>query len=117
MAEQYDIIFDAVGMRTFLRTKRCLTKEGRYVTTLPDKPADIAAFVLHPALSFFGYKKKVCFVNVRPAGEDLRKLSLLVKEKKLLPCIDRIYEMNDIADAHAYSETGRAKGKILIKIF
>jgi NADPH:quinone reductase-like Zn-dependent oxidoreductase len=39
-----------------------------------------------------------------------------VKEKKLVPPIDRTFELGDIAAARADSETGRARGKILIKI-
>ncbi len=116
MTAPYDIIFDAVGVRTFFQVGRCLTKEGRYVTTLPNKPADIAGFVLRPFLSLFGYEKRIRFVNVRPGGEDLRRLALLVEENKLSPLIDRTYELKEIAAAHAYSETGRAKGKILIQV-
>ncbi len=116
MPDKYDIIVDAVGKLTYFRVRRNLTKEGRYITTLPNKPADIACFLLLPILSFFGYRKSSAFVSVRPGGEDLSRLSLLVKEKKLAPLIDRTFDLEDVAAAHAYSETGSAKGKILIKI-
>ena len=116
MPDKYAIIFDAVGKLTFCRVRRNLTKDGRYITTLPNKPADIACFLLLPVLSFFGYRKSSAFITVRPGGEDLSRLALLVKEKKLVPLIDRTFDLEDIAAAHAYSETGRAAGKILIKI-
>ncbi|MGE5299757.1 MAG: NAD(P)-dependent alcohol dehydrogenase [Acidobacteriota bacterium] len=116
MPDKYDIIFDAVGKLTYFRVRRNLTEEGKYITTLPNKPADIACFLLLPILSFFGYRKSVAFISVRPGGEDLSRLALLVKEKKLVPLIERTFDLEDIAAAHAYSETGRAAGKILIKI-
>jgi len=116
MQDKYAIIFDAVGKLTFFRVRRNLTEEGRYITTLPNKPADIACFLLLPVLSFFGYRKSSAFISIRPGGEDLGRLALLVKEKKLVPLIDRTFDLEDIAAAHAYSETGRAAGKILIKI-
>jgi NADPH:quinone reductase-like Zn-dependent oxidoreductase len=116
MPDKYDIIFDAVGKLTYFRVRRNLTKEGRYITTLPNKPADIAGFFLLPILSFFGYRKSSAFISVRPDREDLSRVALLVKEKKIVPLIDRTFELEDIAAAHAYSETGRSRGKILIKI-
>jgi NADPH:quinone reductase-like Zn-dependent oxidoreductase len=114
--DKYDIIFDAVGARTFFQVRHNLRRKGRYITTLPNKPADIAGFFLLPLLSIFGYRKRTAFISVRPSGADLGRLALLMKEKKIVPLIDRIYYMRDIAAAHAYSETGRARGKILIKI-
>jgi NADPH:quinone reductase-like Zn-dependent oxidoreductase len=116
LPDRYDIIFDAVGKLTFMKIRRNLAKDGTYITTLPNKAADIAGFVLLPILSFFGYRRRLSFISVRPDGEDLGRLALLVKEEKIVPLIDRIYEMEDIAAAHAYSETGRARGKILIRM-
>ncbi len=116
MPGKYDIIFDAAGKLTYFRVRRSLTKEGRYITTLPNKPADIAAFFMQPFFSFLGSRKKAIFISVRPGAEDLSRLALLVKEKKLVPLIDRTFDLKDIAAAHAYSETGRATGKILIRI-
>jgi NADPH:quinone reductase-like Zn-dependent oxidoreductase len=116
MPDEYDIIFDAVGKLMYFMVRRNLTKKGRYITTLPNKPADITAFLLLPVLSFFGYQRRSVFISVRSNAGDLSRLALLVKEKKLVPLIDRTFDLEDIAAAHAYSETGRAKGKILIRI-
>jgi len=41
----------------------------------------------------------------------------MVKEGKLWPLIDREYTLKEINEAHAYSEEGHARGKIVIKIF
>ncbi len=116
MPHKYDLIFDAVGKLTYLAVRRKLTIEGRYITTLPNKPTDIAGFLLLPFLSLLGYRKKSAFVSVHPSGKDLSRLAVLVREKKLTPLIDRTFDLDDIAAAHAYSETGQATGKILIRI-
>ena len=112
----YDIIFDTVGTLSFLRISGNLTKCGSYITTIPKKPAAIFSLILVPVLSLFGYRKKSTLINVRPSGSDLNSLSLLVKEKKVGPLIDRVFTLEEIREAHAYSETGRARGKIVIKI-
>lgn len=116
LPDRYDIIFDAVGKLSFFSIRKNLTNSGRYITTLPNKPADILSFFVIPFLSFFHYSKKSTFISVRPSGSDLDSLSLLIKEKKLFPLIDRTYTLEDIRDAHAYSESGHARGKIVIKI-
>lgn len=116
LPDRYDIIFDAVGTLSFFRISKNLTNSGRYITTLPNKPANILSFLLIPFLSLFRYRKKSAFISVKPCGSDLNSLSLLIKQKKLFPLIDRTFNMEEIREAHAYSETGHARGKIVIKI-
>jgi NADPH:quinone reductase-like Zn-dependent oxidoreductase len=114
--DRYDIIFDAAGSRSFFTVRRSLKTSGRYITTLPNKPSDILGFFFTPFLSPFFNRQKAMFVNVRPSGADLRHLSLLIKEKEVVPLVDRVFGLEEIAEAHAYSETGHARGKIVIKI-
>ncbi|HXX80130.1 MAG TPA: NAD(P)-dependent alcohol dehydrogenase [Thermodesulfovibrionales bacterium] len=116
LPDKYDIIFDAVGKRSFFGVRKNLERGGCYITTLPDKPADILSFFLTFPLSFFGFSRRSFFISVHPSGADLHSLSLLAKEGKLRPLIDREYPLEEINEAHAYSETGHAKGKIVIKI-
>jgi len=114
--EKYDIIFDTVGTLSFFRISGNLTKYGSYITTIPKKPAAVFSLILVPILSLFGYRKKSTLINVKPSGSDLSSLSLLAKEKKVVPLIDRVFTLEEIREAHVYSETGRARGKIVIKI-
>ena len=116
LLDMYNIIFDTVGTLSFLGISGNLTKYGSYITTIPKKPAAVFSLILVPVLFLFGYRKKATLINVRPSGSDLNSLSLLVKEKKLTPLIDRVFTLEEIREAHAYSETGRARGKIVIKI-
>lgn len=115
LPNKYDIIFDAVGKLSFFRISKNLKDTGRYITTLPNKQ-DILNFFLTSFLSLFGYSKKSTFVNVKPNGSYLNSLSLLIKERKLIPVIDRVFTLEQIREAHAYSETGHARGKIVIKV-
>ncbi len=114
--ERYDIIFDAVGLRSFFGVSKSLNKSGRYVTTLPNKSSDVVSFFLTSMLPLFFAGKKSTYINVRPSGADLNHLSLLIEQKKIVPVIDRVFTLEEIAEAHAYSETGHARGKIVIKI-
>ncbi len=114
--DRYDVIFDAVGSRSFFTVSKSMKTSGRYVTTLPNKPSDILGFFLTSLLPPFFSGKKSTYINVRPSGPDLHNLCHLIKEKKLIPLIDRVFPLEEVAGAHAYSETGHARGKIVIKI-
>ena len=50
------------------------------------------------------------------SGTDLELMAKLVEDGRLKVVIDRTYEFDKIADAFAYLETGRAKGKVVVKV-
>ena len=88
--ETYDIIFDAVGKSSSVRSKRVLKKKGRYLST---------------QLSPMGEKT-----------EDLIFLKELIEAEKIKPVIDRRYPLEQIAEAHRYVEKGHKKGNVVITI-
>ncbi|MGV0106314.1 Zinc-binding alcohol dehydrogenase [Nostoc sp. DSM 114160] len=106
---QYDIIFDAVGKRSLSQTKRVLKPNGIYITTLPS-PEVFLESVLTALLP--GQKAK--FILQKPNTQDLIYLKELIEGGKIRVVIDRTYPLQELAAAHAYSETGRAVGKIAI---
>ena len=48
--------------------------------------------------------------------EDFEILVDFVQKGSVLPVIDRRYSLNDIAEAMRYSESGRARGKIIVNV-
>ncbi len=53
---------------------------------------------------------------MEPNGDALRIISALVDSGKIKPLIDRIYTMDQTAEAQEYCETKQAQGKIVIRI-
>lgn len=53
---------------------------------------------------------------MKPSGEQLNKIKELIEAEKIKPLIDQIFPFEDTQKAMEYSETGRAKGKIIVKI-
>jgi NADPH:quinone reductase-like Zn-dependent oxidoreductase len=48
--------------------------------------------------------------------EDIEILAKMMEEGKLTPVLDKSYPLAETADAVAYSETGRARGKIIVTV-
>ncbi|MDY6901455.1 MAG: zinc-binding dehydrogenase, partial [Cyanobacteriota bacterium] len=106
---QYDIILDAVAKQTFDNCKKVMKPNGVYVTTLPTLQNMISIGLT----SLFG-SKKAKFILAQPNTTDLIYLNELIEAGKLRVVIDRTYPLQELAAAHIYSESERAKGKIVI---
>lgn len=56
------------------------------------------------------------YLFMHPSGAELAELAALIDRKALEPVIDRIFPFADITDAIAYLESGRAKGKVVVRM-
>jgi len=54
------------------------------------------------------------YLFMRPSGEQLSEIATLLDSGKIVPVIDRVFPLAQARDAFAYSESGRAVGKIII---
>lgn len=53
---------------------------------------------------------------MKPSGEQLRIIANYIETGKIKPIIDRVLPFEDAQIAMEYVESGRAKGKIILKI-
>lgn len=56
------------------------------------------------------------YLFMHPSGAELAELAALIKAGTLEPVIDRVFPFEQVADAFAYLESGRAKGKVVVQI-
>ncbi|WCM95218.1 NADP-dependent oxidoreductase [Acidovorax sp. NCPPB 2350] len=56
------------------------------------------------------------FVFMRASGSQLGEISSLMESGVIQPAVDRVFPLDSVADALAYVETGRAKGKVIIQV-
>ena len=56
------------------------------------------------------------FLFMKPSGTQLAKLKELFESGTLKPAVDKVYDFKSVKEALAYSESGIAKGKIVITI-
>lgn len=106
---EYDVVYDAVGNRSFRSVRKVLPGSGRYVTTdiSTSRLLEISGSRLWPGPS-------ANVVVVQPSGDDLREIAELLAEESLRPVVDRTYPLDEAAEAHEYSESHRASGKIVL---
>lgn len=111
--KKYDVILDAVGKRTFFSCLRSLTENGTYITEHPLYPK------YHPIQlmigSFIGSKKAKTHL-AQPNDSDLDILRVLMEKGKLRPVIEKCFSLDEIIIAHRHVESGRTKGKVVLKI-
>jgi NADPH:quinone reductase-like Zn-dependent oxidoreductase len=109
--EEYDVIFDTVGNRTFSDCGRVLSRSGLYITIVPtlQKVALTLITSLLPG-------KKCRFVSMKPGAKTLAWLKERIEEKKIRVVIDKTYPLEQAKDAHRYLETGHARGKVVLTV-
>jgi NADPH:quinone reductase-like Zn-dependent oxidoreductase len=108
---RYDIIFDAVAKRSFGQCKKVLARRGIYISTLPS-----AGVLLNQYFTGYFFSRKAWSVWVRPSGPDLAWMVNQVAAGRLRVSIDRKYRLDQVPEALAYSEAGKARGKVVLEI-
>jgi NADPH:quinone reductase-like Zn-dependent oxidoreductase len=53
---------------------------------------------------------------MRADGNQLEKITSLLESEVIRPIVDRVFPLHLASDALAYVETGRSKGKVIIKV-
>jgi NADPH:quinone reductase-like Zn-dependent oxidoreductase len=56
------------------------------------------------------------FLFMKASAEQLREIGALIDAGVIRPVVDRVFPFESVADALAYVETGRAKGKVVVKL-
>ncbi|UCD10028.1 MAG: NAD(P)-dependent alcohol dehydrogenase [Dehalococcoidales bacterium] len=112
----YDIIFDTPAKSSFSQCKNSLTKNGKYLTTIP-WPKDLLQMFRTLLLS----RKKSIFapMGTRPPftkRKDLEYLNELIEQGHIKPVVDRVFPLEQIVEAHRYAENEPKKGNIVITI-
>jgi NADPH:quinone reductase-like Zn-dependent oxidoreductase len=107
----YDIIFDAVSTRSFGECEKALTRRGVYVNTLPT-----ASIFWNIFITSLKSGKKAATMMVSQRAADIEWLCGQIGKGRIKVVIDRVFPLDRVKDALAYSQTGRARGKIVLKI-
>ncbi|WP_211748188.1 NADP-dependent oxidoreductase [Paenibacillus sp. Marseille-Q4541] len=128
--KNYDAVFDTLGDKILEKSFEVIKPGGKIVSIsgLPN-----AHFAKEYGSGFFktmlfsiasnkltALEKKhnvqYTFLFMKPSGDQLRIITNFIESGKIKPVIDRVFSFKDAQKAIEYSESGRAKGKIIIKV-
>jgi NADPH:quinone reductase-like Zn-dependent oxidoreductase len=111
--QTYDIIFDAVGKRSFSQCKSALTKNGVYLTTVPS----LGIVLKMLWTSKVGSKKAILgFAGLNQKQENLVFLKELVEAGHIKSVVDRCYPFEEIAESYRYVGSERKTGNVVITV-
>ncbi|EGL17453.1 MULTISPECIES: NADP-dependent oxidoreductase [unclassified Paenibacillus] len=130
MLTGYDAVFDTLGGETLEKSFRILKPGGQIVSVsgMPNarfgKEAKLG-WLKTTILSIVSRKIKVQekksqtryhFLFMKPSGEQLKVIKEFIEGGFIKPTIDKVYRLEDTGQAIDYLESGRAKGKVVIRI-
>jgi NADPH:quinone reductase-like Zn-dependent oxidoreductase len=107
----YDIAVDTVGGTPFACFKPVLKERGRVLAVAAGLPEMLASLWAPLA----GSRRIIAGPAEERAG-DLAQIAALAEAGALKPLIDRRYRFTQMPEAHAYVETGRKRGSVVVSV-
>ena len=115
-SERYDLIVDMIGNHSVGANSSVLKPGGRLVMVGGGKGdwfgpmiGPLAALVQSPFI-----EQEIILFIASLSQKDMKKLADLMASGEVAPVIDRTFALDRISEAIAYSESGRARGKIVV---
>ncbi len=126
----YDLVLNSQDRKTLEKSLRVLKPGGQLISISgPPDPAFAEEIGLNPFLKLVirllsrGVRKKAkalgvrySFLFMRAQGQQLTEITSLIESGAIRPVIDKVFPFEKTPDALAYVETGRVKGKVVIKV-
>lgn len=111
LGDTYDVIFDMVAGSSYSASIRALKPNGRYLTANPR-----FSVMLRSIFTSRFSDKTARFAFAKEAREELLSLKQMIEDGKIGSIVDRIYSMEQAADAHRRVETEQRLGAVVIAI-
>ncbi|HHK5548061.1 TPA: NADP-dependent oxidoreductase [Bacillus thuringiensis] len=128
--KNYDAVFDTIGGATLEKSFNIIKSGGNIVSVsgMPNARfgKEFGSGFFKTLLFSLASKKltalekkhnaQYSFLFMKPSGDQLRTIANYIEAGQIKPVIDRVFPFEDAQKAMEYSESGRAKGKIIVKI-
>ncbi|MDX3927142.1 MAG: NADP-dependent oxidoreductase [Shinella sp.] len=126
----YDVVLNSLDGDTLQKSLDVLKPGGKLISISGPPDPDFARgqglnWFLRQVLRFlsFGIRRKAkgrqisySFLFMRANGEQLSQITALIEAGIIRPVMDRVFPFEATNEALAYIETGRSKGKVVVKI-
>jgi NADPH:quinone reductase-like Zn-dependent oxidoreductase len=126
----YDVVLNTQDTKTLEKSLRVLKPGGKLISISGPPDPDFAQEIGLPwfvkfvmqLLSFDARRKAkrlnvdFSFLFMRANGNQLREIASLIDAGVIRPVMDKVFPFEQTNEAMAYVETGRAKGKVVVKV-
>ncbi len=106
VVKDVDVVFDTVGGDTQERSWQVLKPGGILVSIVSPPPETTAT----------EHDVRSAFVFVQPSGQQLTAIAELIDAGRMKPLIHTILPLSEFRQAHAISQGGHARGKIVLRV-
>ena len=128
--KDYDLVLNTQDEETLLKSMKILKPGGKIISisVVPDEQFAIDSgvnwlvkFVIKMRSAKVikeASKRQVdySFLLMHSSRKQLEEITTIIEEGKIKPVIDKVFPFNETNEAMNYLESGRAKGKVLVKI-
>lgn len=120
-AERYDLVLDLVGNRAVGALRRLLQPTGTLVLSgggVPGTGRYVGPLALLARAHLLARRPgpRIVVPQVRPTSALLEQVAGLVQSGAVVPVIDRVFALDDGAQAVRYVETEHARGKVILTV-
>jgi len=126
----YDVVLNSLGTGTLNKSLQVLKPGGKLISISGPPDLDFAKdqglnWILRQVMRLlsYGIRKEAkrrhvsySFLFMKADGNQLREITSLIDAEVIRPVVDRVFPFQSTKEALAYVETGRAKGKVVVKV-
>lgn len=128
--KDYDVVLNSQDSKTLDKSLRILKTGGKLISISGPPDPDFGQEIKAPwflklifRIISSGVRKKAkqlkvnfSFLFMRANGSQLKEITTLINSGAIRPVMDKVFPFEQTNEALAYVETGRAKGKVVIKL-
>jgi len=105
VVKEVDVVYDTVGGDTLERSFQTLKRGGFLVTTVAPPSEEKAE----------KFDVRIAMVGVEPSAKQLGEINQLIAAGKLKTHVATVLPLAEVRKAHQLSESGRTRGKIILR--
>jgi NADPH:quinone reductase-like Zn-dependent oxidoreductase len=128
--QDYDVVLNSLGAETLEKSLRVLKPGGKLISISGPPDPDFAkdrglSWIVRLVMRLLSYRIRAkakrhhvsySFLFMKESGDQLREIGSLIESGIIRPVVDRVFPFEATKEALAYVETGRAKGKVVVKV-
>ena len=130
LLRDYDVVLNSQDQKALEKSLRVLKGGGKLISISGPPDPEFAEEIKLPwflkqimRVLSFGIRRKArrrnvsfSFLFMKASGRQLREITRLIDSGAIRPVVDRVFPFESTNEAMAYVETGREKGKVVVKV-